>query len=461
MANDPVRLPEITNVNGYWIKDEAGRVFAEEAKEAAEAAASDATEAKAKAEAANETAGAASAAAAANAEALATLAGKVTEDEEAISLNTEDIESMSTDIETIRNLAGIKRKYIFIGDSYGAGYGLSNTSHNWIDYAINLLKKAAGYENLTFKKSAVNGAGFTAGTTFKQQLDNITVANDPTNLDVTDIIVCGGWNDGEASVNSAVAEFQAYAKTHYPYAKIHIGYIAWESSAITGGAKVPRAVGLTNYIHAAQENACIYMSNIQYVMHDYSLFLSDGFHPNDAGNFKIAAAVVNHLLGGGINAIDGYREFAPIYPANVTPGRSDAGYFTFRHDNTAGLWFNCSSWTFDEAVDFSSHPADDDNGVGWYKLFDIPAGQLVEGNNANGSAKMALPAAYWNGSVWTTAMTWIWLRVVNGVTGVYVSPYVVGGYASETSNLYKPITGVKQLMLNVSMIDFKLQSLYT
>ena len=461
MANDPVRLPEITNVNGYWIKDEAGRVFAEEAKEAAEAAASDATEAKAKAEAANETAGAASEAAAANAAALAELAEKVTEDEETISLNTEDIEEISTDIETIRNLAGIKRKYIFIGDSYGAGYGLSNTSHNWIDYAINLLKKAAGYENLTFKKSAVSGAGFTAGTTFKQQLDNITVANDPTNLDVTDIIVCGGWNDGEASVNSAVAEFQAYAKTHYPYAKIHIGYIAWESSVITGGAKVPRAVGLTNYIHAAQENACIYMSNIQYVLHDYSLFLSDGIHPNDDGNFKIAAAVVNHLLGGGINAIDGYREFNPIFPANVTPDRADGGYFTFRHDNTAGLWFNATAWTFDEAIDFSSHPADDQNGVGWYKLFDLPAGQLVEGNNANGSSKIALPAAFTSGDTVTTAMAWLWLRNDNGKTGVWISPYVVGGYATESGTGYRPITGVTHIMFNVSVIDFKLQSLYT
>lgn len=353
---------------------------------------------------------------------------------------------------------------IFIGDSYGTGYGLSNTSNNWIDYCASILGSAGGYRGFSYKKAASNGAGFavdTAENTFLALLQSITTVGDEKNLDVTDIVVCGGWNDGSRSLASAMQAFQTYCVQNYPFAKIHVGYIAWERSAKTSGAKVTRAAGLQNYIRESTGFGMIYMSNIEYVLHDYALLQSDGFHPNASGCYRIAAQVANHLMGGQVDCIDGYREFTPTFVSGVNPDRQDGGYFTWRHNNMSGFWFNATAWTFDSGVDFSSHPADDSNGVGWKHLFDIPDGQLVEGNNANGGVKICLPAAYTIGDTVTTAMTWIQLWNHDGVTGVFISPYVVGGYATETGSGYSPLQGVTHVMFNVSSIAMDLQSLYT
>lgn len=353
---------------------------------------------------------------------------------------------------------------IFIGDSYGTGYGITPTTSNWIDICANILGSSGGYKKFEYKKAAANGAGFSvsdSSNTFLALLQSITTVGDEKNLDVTDIVVCGGWNDGENSVTTGMQNFKNYCVQNYPYAKIHIGYIAWQSSAKTGGTKVPRAIGLQNYIREATSMGMIYMSNIQYVLHDYSLFQSDGFHPNANGCYRIAAQVANHLMGGGIDCIDGYRGFTPTFASGVNPDKQDGGYFTWRHNNMSGIWFNATAWTFDEGVNFSSHPADDSNGIGWKLLFDIPEGQLVEGNNANGSALYCAPAAYTIGSTVTTAMTWIYLWNHDGVTGVYISPYVIGGYATETGAGFRPLQGVTHVMFNVSTIEMDLQSLYT
>lgn len=353
---------------------------------------------------------------------------------------------------------------IFIGDSYGTGYGISDTSNNWIDYCANIIGSAGGYESFKYKKAASNGAGFSVtaeNNRFLALLKSITTEGAEENYDVTDIVVCGGWNDGSGNnLASYMQAFKNYCLQHYPYAKIHVGYIAWERSAKTSGAKVTRAEGLTNYIREATSLGMIYMSNIEYVLHDYALLQSDGFHPNASGCYRIAAQVANHLMGGQIDCIDGYRGFTPTFASGVNPDKQDGGYFTWRHNNMAGLWFNATAWTFDEGVNFSSHPADDSNGVGWKHLFDIPDGQLVEGNNANGSSLMCAPAAYTVGNTVTTAMTWIHLWNHDGVTGVFISPYVVGGYATETGSGYRPLQGVTHVMFNVSTIEMDLQSLY-
>lgn len=352
---------------------------------------------------------------------------------------------------------------IFIGDSYGTGYGITPATSNWIDYCANILGSSGGYKKFEYKKAASNGAGFavdSAENTFLALLQSITTVGDEKNLDVTDIVVCGGWNDGNKSLTSAMQAFKNYCVQNYPYAKIHIGYVAWERAAKTSGAKVTRAQGLTNYIREATSMGMIYMSNIEYVLHDYALLQSDGFHPNANGCYRIAAQVANHLMGGQIDCIDGYREFTPTFASGVNPDKQDGGYFTWRHNNMSGLWFNATAWTFDTGVNFSSHPADDSNGVGWKHLFDIPDGQLIEGNNANGSALYCAPAAYTIGSTVTTAMTWIELWNHDGVTGVFISPYVVGGYATETGSGYRPLQGVTHVMFNVSTIEMDLQSLY-
>lgn len=351
-----------------------------------------------------------------------------------------------------------KMNVIFIGDSYGAGQGLSDTSQNWIDYAASWLGRASGYSGFKYKKSAISGAGFigqSTDTTFLKQLKAITTVGAESNLDVTDIVVCGGWNDGSQSVNSAVYDFQQYAIQHYPYAKVHIGYISWEDSRKTGGNKYARAAGLANYIHAAYENCCQYIENIQYVMHDYSLFQSDGIHPTGTGNSKIAAAVVNHLLGGGVNAIDGWTTFTPTYASGVTPHNDSAAYSTYRHDNVSGFFCTATAWDFSSAVTFSGHPADDSSGVGWKKLFDLPNDVFVEGGGFSG-LRIAVPMAFHTtGGQYILKNTWVQIRNASGVAGLYICPMSVSGSG------YDPVENVDQVIMYVGSINIDAPSMYT
>lgn len=357
---------------------------------------------------------------------------------------------------------------IFIGDSYGAGMGLSNTSNNWINKAVAWLGRAPGFRSFKYKKSAVSGSGFIGNgqvSTFLDQITSITTVGDEFNLDVTDIVVLGGWNDNNKEItalNTAFYNFQQFCIQNYPYARIHVGYVSWACAEMIGNTtKVELAVGLENYIKCARENCMTYIGNIQYIMHDYSLFQSDGLHPNDLGNYRIASAVVTHLLGGDVEAIDSYRNFNPTWNSNISDHGTSTSYFTYRHNGRSGIYIGSTSWTFTSGVNFASHPADDNNGVGWYKIFELPRGQLFEGSYVwNGATKVALPAAYWNGSTWTTAMTWVWFRIEDGHTGMYISPYVVGGYATESAAAYKPLTGITQVMFNVANLNFDFDSLY-
>lgn len=358
-----------------------------------------------------------------------------------------------------RQLGDLKQRLnvIFIGDSYGAGQGLSDTSQNWIDYAASWLGRASGYRSFSYKKSAASGAGFigqSTNTTFLKQLQSITTEGAESNLDVTDIVVCGGWNDGSQAINSAVYDFQQYCIKHYPYAKIHLGYISWEDGRITGGTKYARAVGLAKYIHAAQENRMEYIANIQYVMHDYSLFQSDGIHPTGTGNSKIAAAVVNHLLGGGVNAIDGWAPFNPTYAGGVVPDNANGTYSTYRHDNMSGFFCSATAWTFSSAVNFSGHPADDSNGVGWKKLFELPKEVFVEGGSFGG-LKKSMPFAYYNGSTYVIKDTWVQVRNADGKAGLYICPMSVSGSG------YDPVTGITHVIAYVGSINLDAPSMYT
>ena len=54
---------------------------------------------------------------------------------------------------------------IFIGDSYGTGYGITPTTNNWIDYCANILGSSGGYRKFEYKKAASNGAGFSVSNT--------------------------------------------------------------------------------------------------------------------------------------------------------------------------------------------------------------------------------------------------------------------------------------------------------
>lgn len=197
------------------------------------------------------------------------------------------------------------RCYIFIGDSYGAGYGLSDSSKNWINQTISNL----GLSSSNYYKTAVSGSGFigqSGVTTFLQQLNNLSVSDKES---ITDIVVAGGWNDpdNESTMNTALKSFSDTVKKNYPNAKIWLAYISWVDSYrwfINKSSNTPAwSVRAVNRIYQrAGRYGFAYIGNMEYVLHNMTYYTgSDGLHPNASGHQAIADHLASALLGGQVD----------------------------------------------------------------------------------------------------------------------------------------------------------------
>lgn len=240
----------------------------------------------------------------------------------------------TTDAANKKITVSYNRRYIFIGDSYGA------RGNSWIRRVVTKL----GLSSNDYYMSAVDGTGFAAGggsnKPFLKQLQEISVDKPST---ITDIIVCGGWNDGRpsrgggATLKTSIQEFITYAKSTYPNATVHIGMISWMDTV-----KIPRREGdsVTPTSLAPQWDlrkvlgiyrSCgmyggSYIENSQYLMHNNSYFTSDGLHPNDDGNESIASGIVSYILGGNISVYN-YDN------ADFTIGQGLTWNTTINHDD--------------------------------------------------------------------------------------------------------------------------------
>lgn len=170
---------------------------------------------------------------------------------------------------------------VLIGDSYGKGYTPQGTVASWID----LIKK-------DFTKcytSAIDGSGFLNGTTFLQQLINLS-AN--IKEDVKLIIVGGGYNDkgyAQSYIIAAISTFASYVKERFPRAKVIVAEMGW-------GVDLHSRTDVHNNVFQSYAVGCAannftYSAACTYPLHDYNLFSSDGFHPNANGQIAITNAL--------------------------------------------------------------------------------------------------------------------------------------------------------------------------
>ena len=214
-----------------------------------------------------------------------------------------DVQDNANAIDTINNTTipgilnlitqGQDRHYIFIGDSYGAGYIPGGSPvQPWIEKVADYMGLDADH----YFSSALNGSGFYAGTTFRTLLSNVQITCDPE--DITDIVVAGGLNDITAptfsDVVSAINNFMTYAKSNYPNAKVWIFPVGWSRDASERQKVLDR-------VHPAYLNSgftgALPCTSAMWALHDYSLVAADGAHPNNAGQGAIAWYIACQLLG--------------------------------------------------------------------------------------------------------------------------------------------------------------------
>lgn len=178
--------------------------------------------------------------------------------------------------------------YVLIGDSYLAGEG---TTTNWGLELMGLLGVESGHYSINAK----GGAGFNVEDNSFTELLQASASPTGNNVDVTHVIIGGGYNDDNNynGLYTAIANFINIAKSQYPNADIYISYIAnniSEPYETLGNA-------MTFYCDGAVRNGAHCISNVYWLLNDTAMFNSDGFHPNATGQKRIAGGLLNGLCG--------------------------------------------------------------------------------------------------------------------------------------------------------------------
>ena len=181
------------------------------------------------------------------------------------------------------------RKILFVADSYGTGHGLATPFTTLI---INKLNNGS-------RQVSVGGAGFYQTPTF---LSNLQAANIPSPESYTDVVVCGGYNDGKSAISysqitGAMNSFFSYVKQRFVNARLWLMPLGWCSDNPTIRYRLAYTT-YSAYADGAAANDVIFVDSIQRVLHVYSRFSDDYVHPNQDGQNKIADYVRQALIGG-------------------------------------------------------------------------------------------------------------------------------------------------------------------
>ena len=243
------------------------------------------------------------------------------------SLDTTDKDNLVEAInETVAEIDDLQqmiahRRIVFVGDSYAQGYSPDGDTDPWpLSVAYNLGVSASDYTI-----EAYGNTGFArtnSGINFRTLLSSSSISDPET---VTDVIVAGGYNDtgeSDADIRSGIADFASIAKTKYPNAKVHIGFIG-KGKAVD---RLTFAKKCNVYNIAALTYGCRFMINAQYALCDYfNCFSSDGFHPNQSGQYAIADAITQCVLNGIANITKDYTTFSLTSGiCTVAPKRANA-----------------------------------------------------------------------------------------------------------------------------------------
>lgn len=220
-----------------------------------------------------------------------------------------DVSDLQSDVQNIQN-----KKVLIIADSYGMVHDTT---------FLTILKSSLPdvYDGV-----GVSSIGFTpiSPYTFEDQFD-LFIANytDEEKEEVTDICICGGWNDARqiwsgaetrSSLKSAIISTAAHMQTVCPNAIIHPCFMAWHS-ALSSQNQVDLS-SLTETMRAYEDVIGFNIRpicEVKYVMRDINAMDASLFHPNETVAAPALAAGLNACLMSGSWSYATSWNFVPAY----------------------------------------------------------------------------------------------------------------------------------------------------
>ena len=140
--------------------------------------------------------------------------------------------------------------------------------------------------------SSLGGAGF--GRPSEAQKFSTLINNLSSDNKVKYVVICGGYNDissNDVTITSGMSDCKSIIQSKFPNATMCVGFIG-----NTTDESVASYITLTRsrYQTAASSVGAVYLDNLN-VLTSPDLFSSDGIHPNNAGEYAIATAVINAM----------------------------------------------------------------------------------------------------------------------------------------------------------------------
>ena len=255
-------------------------------------------------------------------------------------------------LETKVNLM-TNKKYIILGDSY------ANRENSWADRFRTV--KGLNDSNSVIKK--VSGTGFYA-TVDGKNFSTMVVDNIPFNAnEVTDIIVCGGYNDKDVSDANLTTAFQTFVttcKTNYPNATIYVGFIGWARPEIGTGEQYLNIIGGLSYTRNRYIQYCSnytnvhYLNNVEYALHDISNIDDSYFHPTANGQAKLCELIKQAFETGSCNYNSQQRNITSSFVKETYIDSFIGTFYSAISNNESRLFTNGELYIdFDETTTFT------------------------------------------------------------------------------------------------------------
>lgn len=200
--------------------------------------------------------------------------------------------------DAVETLAGVNRRYIMLGDSYGQGWSPESTSVGW----PLRIKDILNINDDDFYTNSIGGVGFCNTINGQNWLTMLTGINATNPETITDIIVAGGYNDKSYSINdiiTAITSFLSIAKNLYPNATVRVGMIAYSFETTGNIVKLLKNVLIAYQRTPFINSNGVYMTNIENTLtNSYYMSESDKHHPNNYGLGFIAMNIINCIKTG-------------------------------------------------------------------------------------------------------------------------------------------------------------------
>lgn len=222
-------------------------------------------------------------------------------------------------------------RFVFVGDSYAAGYAPSTgdvPANGWSQ----VIKSTLGLSSDACYAIYQGGAGFSSerpGGGYAAMLSNAAgTISDKSEIDY--VICCGGHNDissTASNIRTGIGTFYSTARGLFPNAKIMFGMIAWDRNGSTQNSINSL---LVNYLEYQKDVApdMAYLNGVENILYKVSTYLdTDGIHPTPAGNKALAEGIMQAIQTG-YCTVDGSTTITPTPETGVSIGAGISGGYS-------------------------------------------------------------------------------------------------------------------------------------